>query len=301
MMVQEPGPISEHLIFLGDNRICMYLLMGERHLLLGGGMSHAVPEIEEQLDRFDIDRSRIMGLVILHSHFDHCGAVPYFEKAYPQWEIMGSKGAEKIFGMEKAVKSIARLDKATRERYGVDGRFQDISLNFHAPALTRTLKEGDRIDLGSGVEVSILETPGHSKCSITAYSPGLNLLFPSDAAPLPVLENGGFVVMANDSLPTYLQSLARMADLTVDGICYEHCGAILGPAAQTALEESLKLTKEKIDFYRQALASGVDKRELAHSEVKKILDNSRFGLITEEILMQVCLSMLESVDGSYCP
>ena len=298
MNIREPGPLSDHLLFLGDEKVCMYLLMGERSLLLGGGMSYVVPTVEAQLDRFGVDRSRIMGMLILHSHFDHCAAAPYFERAYPHWEIMGSQGTEKVFGMEKAVKNIAHLDKATRERYGVDGRFQDISLDFHAPNLTMALKEGDRIDLGGGVEVTILETPGHSKCSITAYAPGLKLLFPSDAAPVPAMKDGGFVVMANDSLPIYLQSLKRMAALTVDGICYEHCGAILGQDAESALRESLKLTGEKADFYRQALASGADKKDLARSEVKMILDNNEFDLITEEIFMQVCLSMIESVGQS---
>jgi len=296
MNIAQPGPLSDQLLFLGDEKVCMYLLMGERFLILGGGMSYVVPTVEAQMDRFGVDRDRIMGMVMLHSHFDHCGAAPYFQQAYPHWEIMGSKGTAKVFGMEKAAKNIARLDKATRERYGVDERFQDILLDFHAPNLTRALKEGDRIDLGGGLEVTILETPGHSKCSITAYAPGLNLLFPSDAAPLPVMKDGGFVVMANDNLPIYLQSLERMAALSADGVCYEHRGAILGPGAKTALDESLRLTKEKVGFYRKALASGADKKELARSEIKKILENSRFGLITEEILMQVCLSMLESVE-----
>ena len=106
MILQEPGPISEHLIFLGDNRVCMYLLMGEKYLLLGGGMSYVVPMIEEQLDYFGIDCSRILGLLILHSHFDHCTAAPYFKKAYPDWAIMASAGTKKVFGMEKKGQSL---------------------------------------------------------------------------------------------------------------------------------------------------------------------------------------------------
>ena len=225
MHILEPGPLSDHLLFLGDEKICMYLLKGEHFLLLGGGMSYVVPTVEAQLDRFGVDRGRIMGMLILHSHFDHCTAAPYFRKAYPHWEIMGSKGTGKIFGMEKAVRNITHLDKATRDRYGVEDRFKGISLDFDPPSLTRVLREGGKIDLGGGVEVIILETPGHSKCSITAYAPGLNLLFPSDAAPLPVMKNGGFVVMANDSLPIYFQSLERMATLTVDGLCYMNIAA----------------------------------------------------------------------------
>ena len=295
MILQEPGPISEHLIFLGDNRVCMYLLMGEKYLLLGGGMSYVVPKIEEQLDHFHIDRSRIMGLLILHSHFDHCTAAPYFKKAYPDWAIMASAGAKKVFGMEKAVKHIARLDLATRNRYGVEERFKGISLEFHPPALFRIVKDGDNIDLGGGVGVTIHETPGHSKCSITVYEPDLKILFPSDAAPLPLMRGGGLMVMANDSLPVYFESLERMAALEVNAVCYEHCGFFIGQDAASVLRKSVELTKEKIVFYHQAIASGADKKDLARSEVAAIVKDSEFDLITDEILMQVCVSMIESV------
>ena len=67
MRIREAGPISNQLIFLGDKRVCMYLLKGERYSLLGGGMSYVVPAVEEQVDRFGVDRCRIMGLLILHS------------------------------------------------------------------------------------------------------------------------------------------------------------------------------------------------------------------------------------------
>jgi len=84
MRIREAGTISDQLIFLGDQRVCMYLLKGERYLLLGGGMSYVVPTVEEQLDRFGVDRSRITGLLILHSHFDHSTAAPYFMQAWPE-------------------------------------------------------------------------------------------------------------------------------------------------------------------------------------------------------------------------
>lgn len=111
----------------------------------------------------------------------------------------------------------------------------------------------------------ILDTSGHSECQTMAYARGLNLILPSDAASLPVMDDGGFVAMANDSLPVYLQSLERMANLSVDGIGYGHRGAILGPGPQTAIKESLRLTKETVGFYHQALAFGGDNKELARS------------------------------------
>ena len=95
--------------------------------------------------------------------------VSYFSKAYPKMKIFGSKGVEKIFGIEKAVKITAQLDRASRQRFGVGDLFNGISLELENPCLTHVLTEGDNLDLGNGINVSIYDTPGHSKCSMMAY------------------------------------------------------------------------------------------------------------------------------------
>ena len=43
---------------------------------------------------------------------------------------MVSTGTQKVMGIEKAVKSIADLDRVTRQRFGVDDRYGGISLEF---------------------------------------------------------------------------------------------------------------------------------------------------------------------------
>lgn len=45
------------------------------------------PLYEEQLDHFGVDRGSIMGLLILHSHFDHTAAAPYFKHATRGWRL----------------------------------------------------------------------------------------------------------------------------------------------------------------------------------------------------------------------
>jgi len=272
----------------------MYLLKGDRYLLLGGGMSYVVPSVEEQMDRFGVDRDRIMGLLILHSHFDHTTAAPYFMQAYPEMEIMASAGTKKVMGIEKAVKNIAALDRDTRRLYGVDNRFRGISLEFKPPEITRTLGDGDTVDLGGGVGISILETPGHSKCSITAYEPALQYLFPSDGVPLPVLDEGQLMLMANDNIAQYLKSLERMASLEVAAVCCEHGGAVHGEDATSFLQQGLELTRSKYTDYRRAMQSGADARELARHEVDKILKSRAFGLIPEDVLLNVVTAMILS-------
>ena len=294
MRIREMVPISDQLIFLHDKRVCMYLLKGERYLLLGGGMSYVVPAVEEQLDRFGVDRSRIMGILILHSHFDHIPAVPYFMQAYPEMEIMVSAGTKKVMGIEKAVKSIADLGLATREKFGVNDQFRGVSLEFNPPEITRVLNDGDTIDLGGGVSVTILETPYHSKCAIAAYAPAFQYLFPSDGASLPILKEGELMLMTNDNIALYLKSLERMAALEVKAVCCEHGGAFYGDDAATFLRQGLELTCKKYDSYRQAMRSGADAGELAPDEVDEIMMNRECGLISEEVLLNVVTTMINS-------
>jgi glyoxylase-like metal-dependent hydrolase (beta-lactamase superfamily II) len=297
MRFLQAKPISDNLIFIGDEKTSMYLLKGERYLIVGGGMSYVVPAVEEQLNRFNVDRSRIMGILILHSHFDHITAVPYFKQAYPWLEIMASAGTKKVLGIEKAVKSIVDLDQATRQSFGVDDRYRGISLEFKPPEITKVLNDGDIIDLGGEVSVSILETPGHSKCSIAAYVPAFQYLFPSDGVPLPILKEGRLMLMANDNIVLYLKSLERMAALDVKAVCCEHGGAFYGEYAASFLRQGLELTRKKYDFYRQAMQSGADAGALARDELAQIAKDREYSLTPEEVLRGVFTRMITSAAG----
>ena len=53
--------------------------------------------------------------------------------------------------------------------------------------ILESVSEGTTINLGN-IDVQIMETPGHSSCSITAYVPQLLALFPSDGGGIPYKE-----------------------------------------------------------------------------------------------------------------
>jgi len=44
MLIQEPDPILESMVLLGDKNVCMYLLMSERYPFLSGSMSYVIPK-----------------------------------------------------------------------------------------------------------------------------------------------------------------------------------------------------------------------------------------------------------------
>ncbi|GAI18030.1 unnamed protein product, partial [marine sediment metagenome] len=79
MWIQEPGKINDRIDFLGTRDLCLYLLKGKEAMIIGGAMSYIAPSLERQFSEMDFDLDRIRYLVIPHSHFDHCGAVPYLK------------------------------------------------------------------------------------------------------------------------------------------------------------------------------------------------------------------------------
>jgi glyoxylase-like metal-dependent hydrolase (beta-lactamase superfamily II) len=100
-----------------------------------------------------------------------------------------------------------------------------------------TLAEGDKIDLG-GITLLILDTPGHSNCSITAYEPGMKVIFASDAAGIPY-KDFCFPSM-NTNMTQYLASLEKLKPLPVSYLCGDHYGYITGDEASSFLDLTFK-------------------------------------------------------------
>ena len=107
MRIRKPGKIRDRLWFLGSEESCIYLLEGENEsIFVSGGLSYLVPDILRQLKEFRIDEARIKKILILHSHFDHVGIVPFFKRQIPELEILASARGWEILGLPRAVQTI---------------------------------------------------------------------------------------------------------------------------------------------------------------------------------------------------
>jgi glyoxylase-like metal-dependent hydrolase (beta-lactamase superfamily II) len=82
--ILQPEKIREQLYLLGQEESCVYLLEGHHEsMIINGGMSYLVPDILSQFKRLGIDETRITKLLLLHSHFDHVGTVPFSSVVIP--------------------------------------------------------------------------------------------------------------------------------------------------------------------------------------------------------------------------
>jgi 2-aminobenzoylacetyl-CoA thioesterase len=168
MRSRSAGRIRENLWYLGREESGIYLLEGKTSsLMISGGMSYLAPVVLRQFSNFSIDEAKIGKLLILHSHFDHVGLVPFFKRRYPGVEVYASSRAWDILRMPKGIEMINAFSRLTAERMGFAGNLEGRDLQWRYDVSGTAISEGATIDLGGAI-VRILETPGHSSCSVSA-------------------------------------------------------------------------------------------------------------------------------------
>lgn len=252
MRIRQAGKIAEGLWYLGREEAGVYLLEGnDCSILINGALSCVLPDVLRQMQAFGLDAAKIKKFLILHSHFDHIGIVPYFKRTFPDIEVLASRRAWEILAMPKAIDIANKFSKIVAEKIGAAKGIEKYDLDWRDDVTGRALVEGDTIDLG-GKKLAIMETPGHTACSISAYEPGLKSLFASDAMGIPYRD----IVFpsANTDFTQFQQSLERFKPLKADYICADHYGYITGEEAShftaMTIEEARRMRAEMEDIYR---------------------------------------------------
>jgi len=226
MIIDQPGNVTETITMLGKQENCVYLVDGgDACAILGGGLASIIPDIEEQLATMGVDPKRIKSMVILHSHFDHCGIVPYFKNKWPWVEIVASERAKTLLSNPKALANIEKFISRDLEKTlpHVDPR--ELSINGFSVEVERVVGDGDGLTCGD-VNLQVLETPGHSTCSISLYMPEEKAIFVSDAVGVSM---GDMVLTAaNSSFEHYMESLEKIFAFNPEIILSEHRGGRTG-------------------------------------------------------------------------
>jgi 2-aminobenzoylacetyl-CoA thioesterase len=246
-----PQTIHPRIEYLGRQEMIVYLLKGKEYMIIEGGMSYIVPDLLRQFRERNIDISRITRLLVLHSHFDHCGIAPFFKRKIPGLRIMGSRRSQELYGKEKVINFIRDRNREMIQGLKMEKEADELGLDFDRMAVDAAVGEGDSIDLGEGVQVRIIEMPGHSSCSIAAYVPSLKALFPSDAGGIPG-EGGEIFASGNEDFILYQKSLEKLRPLDVEIVCLARNGAFTGSDARAYITRTIQATEEmRLETLRQ--------------------------------------------------
>lgn len=293
MRVRNPGKVREGIWFLGCRETGVYLIEGKKDsMIVSGGMSYIVPDLLEQFKAFKIDEGRIKKMLILHSHFDHVGIIPFFKRRHPEIEVYASERAWEILKMEKAVVTINEFSLDVAKRMGKEEIYSTYDLEWRNDISGSTVREGDRMELGD-LEVFILETPGHSSCCIAAYVPKLKALFPTDGGGIPFDDT--IVTSGNSNFTLYQKSLERLKDLEVEAYCADHYGYVIGEEARTFIPLTIEMAKRKRAEMEEAYRSTRDVDAAAKKLIASFYEENPDYFLSPEIYFEVHRQMVRHI------
>jgi len=150
--------------------VYVYMIYGREITLIDSGVASSERIIIDYLRDTGRNPEKISLMILTHAHPDHIGAAQAIK------EISGcsvaAHGADRIW--------IENPDQQVRDR-PVPG-FN--SLVKRSVRVDRIVEDGDILDLGAGLGIEVLQTPGHSPGSISLWMQEEEALFSADAIPL---------------------------------------------------------------------------------------------------------------------
>ena len=293
MRIRNAGKVTDGLWCLGSEESNIYLLEGDQEsMIVSGGMSYLVPTLLEQFQVYGIDETRITKLLILHAHFDHIGAIPFFKRRNLSLEVYASARGWEILGMPKAITTINKFGRDVAVHMGFEGVYSQYDIEWRDDISGKTVVEGNHLGV-EPLEGIVYETPGHSSCSVSFYVPSIKALFHSDGGGIPYKKM--IVATGNSNFTKYQESLEKLNDLDVEFMCADHYGYIIGEEAKNYIRESIQAARARRSEIEEVYLQSRDMEVAAREMVERFYKDNPDYLLTPEILAGVYHQMLRHI------
>ncbi|KGK98774.1 beta-lactamase [Methanococcoides methylutens] len=217
-LTTESGIVVERFVY-------SYIICGKNVCLVDCGVASSEDVIFDYMKKTGRDPQDISLIVQTHSHADHIGSTPAIK------ELTGCE----VAAHGDAVGWIEHPDIQLRER-----PIPNFNTLTGGPVkVDRVLEDGDVFDLGEGMSLQVIHTPGHSKGSISLLLSPDNVLFSGDAIPLV----GDIPIY--DDVTEVLSSLRKLRDISdMKVLLSSWDDPIEGEGTYKAIDEGIEYVKK---------------------------------------------------------
>ncbi len=266
MIIDDTAKIIQGIYLIGSPGLPSYLVDGDFPAIVDAGIAFMGPSYIRAIRCILGDRKPTY-LLLTHSHFDHCGAVSALISAFPSLKVVSSDRTRAIIGRKNAIFLIKQLSIAAEEMAQDMGIPVESSNGFSEFEVHRTVSEGDRLQISNTITIEVMETPGHTRDSLSYYIPERKVLFTGEAAG--IQDQTGYIYSEwLVDVDAYTRSLRRLANLQPKGVCTGHNFAFTGKDAVDYLQRAIAQCS---DFYRL-----IEKRLIQEKgDVEKVMAHIR--------------------------
>ena len=213
-----------HLLGLPRYGACYIVQGADAVALVEVGTSHAVPRILEGLDRLGIPREAVRYIVCTHVHLDHAGAAGHLARILPGAKVVIHSRSHRH--LVDPSRLLAGVSEAVGTLFPLYGTVEPLSPERMLAA------EEIELDLGGGVRLKAIPTPGHSRDHVAYEAPHAGLLFSGDAAGVRLPDRS---LLRPVTVPPAFDPAAMLWSLEFlrarrpRGICFTHYGVSWEP------------------------------------------------------------------------
>jgi glyoxylase-like metal-dependent hydrolase (beta-lactamase superfamily II) len=249
-------PVAEHITAIDHTLLgapgvgVSYVVRGESVAIIETGTSLTVPETLAGLDQLGIRREAVEHILCTHIHMDHAGGAGYLAAALPRASVyIHSLTGEHLVDPSKLMPSVRRA--VGEEAWPLHGDILPLALERLRAA------EQLRLDLGHGVMLEAIVTPGHSPDHLSYIDHKSGGLFIGDAAGL-VMDDYSLAFPVTP-VPTYdlvahQATIAAIRSFNFPRIYVTHYGP--HDDVRFQLERAEQRLHELLDLVDVALADG---------------------------------------------
>jgi glyoxylase-like metal-dependent hydrolase (beta-lactamase superfamily II) len=287
----ESRTITDAFIQLGVPEFPMYLSKGERFMLIEGGTGATVDIVVRQLEELGTDPERIDSILLTHSHPDHIGGYPRLRKLWPHIKIKASSVAKQILAREELIKQFLFVDKAAAKIMVDKGQLDRVPerLEQYDFSVDEVVGEGDIIDLGSGIEWTVHDVPGHAPCQIALHEKKEGTLVIGDATGFYSPQREVWWPNYFVSLEGYCRSIQKLMSIPAKRIALSHNGVVENPAGY--LRKALQATEKWHLEMMERISRGEEPEAIAEDKAQWV--DSFANILPIQIQKDMCLLMIK--------
>lgn len=225
----ETVQLNEHIQYLDNGLLdaagvgSTYVVRGDEIAIVETGTSRCAPHVLAGLQRLGIRPDAVRHIVLTHIHMDHAGGTGSLLAAMPEAQVyIHSRTAKYLI---EPADLVASAERALGPIFALHGTVEPV------PAERIVYADELQLDLGRGVILRAIATPGHSPDHLAYYEVNSRCLFTGDGLgiSMPVIGYAGPVTPPPAlNVSAQRETFAKLLALDVQTLLFSH----YGPAAQ---------------------------------------------------------------------